>query len=123
MVGARPSYVWRSIIHGRELLKEGLINKVGDGRNTKVWLDNWIMDTVPRHSQYWHDAVVDLTITVSDILDHHSRSWNVNLVRHLFADGDVELILNIKIFPSQSDSIVWGFSESEDMTPRVVTKF
>lgn len=34
--GFRPSYVWRSILYGRDLLKRGLIMSVGDGMKTKV---------------------------------------------------------------------------------------
>lgn len=46
--GYRPSYVWRSIRHGRELLKRGLMKSIGNGVGTKVWLDRWVLDTYPR---------------------------------------------------------------------------
>lgn len=46
LIGSRPSFVWRSIIHGRELLQRGLKWKVGDGNNTRVWLDKWVDDPV-----------------------------------------------------------------------------
>ena len=111
-VGSRPSYAWRSIIHGRDLLKVGMLNKVGDGRNTKVWLNNWLMDVFPRPPHYRQDAVIDLTMTVNELLDQHSNSWNVNLVRQLFSDEDIDLVLNTKILPSRTDSIVWGLSKS-----------
>lgn len=51
-------------------------------------------------------------MTVSDLLDRHSYSWNINLVRQLFVDEDVAFILNTKLAPSQSDLIVWGLSET-----------
>jgi hypothetical protein len=38
----RAAFTWRSIIHGRELLKDGLIWRIGDGESVKVWEDNWI---------------------------------------------------------------------------------
>jgi hypothetical protein len=38
----RASYTWRSILHGRELLKEGLIWRIGNGERVSVWEQNWI---------------------------------------------------------------------------------
>jgi hypothetical protein len=38
----RASYTLRSIIHGRELLRAGLVWRIGDGSNIPVWTSNWI---------------------------------------------------------------------------------
>lgn len=46
--GYRPSYAWRSILFGRELLMKGLMKSIGDGKNMFVWADSWIFDEVPR---------------------------------------------------------------------------
>lgn len=110
--GPRPSYAWRSIIHGRELLTKGLIKKIGDGRSTKVWLDNWLIDKAPRTPRYRQDAVVDLTLTVNELLDPHTNSWNDTLVRQLFSDEDVALVLKTKVAPLRGDSMVWGLSKT-----------
>ncbi|CAN6863584.1 unnamed protein product, partial [Brassica oleracea] len=108
-LGARPSYAWRSIIHGRELLKAGLVKKIGDGRDTRVWLDNWLVDPVPRPPKYRQDAVVDLTLTVHDLIDAPSNSWNINLVHQVIAEEDVELVVNSKFAINRSDSVIWVF--------------
>ncbi|KAG2243307.1 hypothetical protein Bca52824_094848 [Brassica carinata] len=44
LVGARPSYAWRNLLYGRELLRKGLKRSIGNGRSTRVWLDKWIED-------------------------------------------------------------------------------
>lgn len=99
-------------MHGKELLKEVLLVKIGDGRNTKVWTDNWLIDSVPRPPHYRQDASVDLTLTVSDLMDHQSSSWNVGLIRQLIAEEDIKLILDTKPRLSRADLIVWGFTKN-----------
>jgi hypothetical protein len=36
------SPTWRAIEHEVELLKHGVINRIGDGETTHIWRDNWI---------------------------------------------------------------------------------
>jgi hypothetical protein len=37
-----PSPTWTAIAYGLELLKEGLIWRIGDGRSERIWHDNWL---------------------------------------------------------------------------------
>ena len=36
------SYAWRSILKGREVLKEGMHWRVGDGSSIQIWSDPWL---------------------------------------------------------------------------------
>jgi hypothetical protein len=36
------SYTWRSILHGLEIMKKGMIWRLGDGSNLKFWTDPWL---------------------------------------------------------------------------------
>jgi hypothetical protein len=38
-LGKRPSYAWRSLMSACDVLKQGLIWHVGDGRGVKIWGD------------------------------------------------------------------------------------
>lgn len=67
-LGTRPSFAWRSILHGRDLIAQGMVMKLGDGRTTKVWTDNWIIDPLPRPPMYLPEAEVDLTMCVEELL-------------------------------------------------------
>lgn len=42
------SYSWRSILHGFQALKEGLVWRVGDGTRINIWNDPWIPNGVTR---------------------------------------------------------------------------
>jgi hypothetical protein len=37
-----PSSTWTTIAYGMELLKKGLIWRIGNGKSVCVWRDNWI---------------------------------------------------------------------------------
>ena len=41
-VGRKPSYVWRSLMAGREMVEMGSRWCVGNGRSVKIWRDRWI---------------------------------------------------------------------------------
>jgi hypothetical protein len=45
----RASYTWKSILHGRELLKEGPVWRIGDGEQVNVWTDKWIPRSSAQH--------------------------------------------------------------------------
>ncbi|XP_060963939.1 uncharacterized protein LOC133033262 [Cannabis sativa] len=42
--GHSPSYSWRSILWGRDLMKQGLIWKVGNGNTVRTIEDHWLPD-------------------------------------------------------------------------------
>lgn len=108
--GTRPSYIWRSILHGRELLKQGLVRKIGNGATTNVWAENWIIDTVPRPPVYRADSDIDLTLKVSDLLIGNSGRWNRELLLDTFVSEDAERILSLKPQMGKEDSVEWGFT-------------
>jgi hypothetical protein len=41
-LGSHPSQIWTAILDGRNILKQGLIKRIGDGRSTNIWTDSWL---------------------------------------------------------------------------------
>jgi hypothetical protein len=44
-IGQRPSFVWRSILSSCDLLREGLVWRVGNGSNIRIWKDKLLPNT------------------------------------------------------------------------------
>lgn len=110
-VGTRPSYAWRSIIHGRELLKKGLRKSIGNGQNTWVWIEKWIPDDYPRPPTSLQRNR-DVMLRVSDLLDRNTGHWDEDRVRHLFIREDADYILSLRVSTDLQDSYVWSFSKN-----------
>lgn len=45
-LGSNPSFVWRSIIWGRQLLHDGLRWRNGNGTQVPIYSRNWIQNAV-----------------------------------------------------------------------------
>jgi hypothetical protein len=82
-LGVRPSFAWRSILSSCELLKEGLIWRIGNGDKVCIWQDKWIprSSTVLMQPQqpYW-----DPNARVSSLIDHETNWWKSDVLGDLF---------------------------------------
>ena len=78
-LGNNPSYVWRSLLAARELIREGSIWQVGDGRTIEVSTHKWLS----------HKLVFigepQPNLMVSELIDENSRQWNREKLFDLFA--------------------------------------
>ena len=102
---ASSSAVWKGIVHGLDLLKKGIIWRVGDGTLVKTWRDPWI----PR-GNYFRPVTPKRNCRfnwVVDFIDEHG-AWNVQRLREHFWDLDVREILKIRTSPrSGQDFLAW----------------
>ncbi|KAG7540714.1 Reverse transcriptase domain [Arabidopsis thaliana x Arabidopsis arenosa] len=110
-LGDRPSFAWRSILHGRDLLHLGLRKMIGDGEDTFVWTARWILDGVMR-APLMRNIIFDLDMKVKDLLDPIAGTWDLESLREHFFPRDVELILKIKPVISSEDFYVWEHTKS-----------
>jgi hypothetical protein len=101
------SYTWRSILCGLEILKEGVVWRVGDGEQIRVWTDPWI----PRGSTRRPVATQGQSIisSVSELINPITESWDVELIQDLFTAEDTNDILSIPVRPGMEDWIAWHY--------------
>lgn len=64
------------------------------------------MGSVMRPSNYHHDAIVDLTLDVTSLIDAQPLMWNVERLRQYIAELDVDIISNTRIHRNIADSLI-----------------
>lgn len=73
------SYAWRSILHGREVIKRGARWRIGNGQKIKIWQHHWLRR---KHPPYLPECPIQdfEDSTVDTLIDPLSRQWMVELV-------------------------------------------
>ncbi|XP_038717940.1 uncharacterized protein LOC120011012 [Tripterygium wilfordii] len=106
--GHSPSFVWSSMLAGREILMKGLHWRVGNGATISVWNDKWIPSS-PNGLPESPIGGNDINLKVSKLIDSESRSWNDPLLGQIFSPNDVAAITQIPLYGlNREDSLVWS---------------
>jgi hypothetical protein len=105
------SYTWRSIVHGRDLLKEGLIWRVGSGKDIKVMEDNWIPRSGLQHPWCVKPNVV--INNVCDLLVEDGQGWCEEKLNASFYEDDVTDFLRIPVgCAGTEDYAAWNYTKN-----------
>lgn len=105
--GLRSSYVWRSMLFGRKLLSLGLKKQIGNGKFVKVWSELWIDGEVMR-APLIKNCLIDINLTMNDLIDFRSRGWNLSRLEQLFYPADVISISKMKHVVMKDDFWYWN---------------
>ena len=108
---SKPSFAWRSLLHGRDVLVKGLDKMVGNGSSLYVWTDSWIKDGHLRRPLI-KNSIIDIDPRVSDLIDRSKRDWIKEKLEALFYPEDVALILKTRPVISKEDFWVWRYNKS-----------
>lgn len=110
------SPTWQSILHGLELLKKGIIWRIGNGSQVRIWRDPWI----PR------DYSLKVTTRrgrcrmkwVSELLDISGQHWDYDRLIDIFNPADVDATAKIKLPARLSeDFVAWHMASSRSGVP------
>ncbi|XP_074299860.1 putative mitochondrial protein AtMg00310 [Silene latifolia] len=82
-IGTNPSYIWRSIFGVKTVLDMGIRKRVGDGLNTNVWTDPWILGTSSRKAICPRGDSSPL-LKVAEHMNEEGSGWNYDIVHELF---------------------------------------
>ena len=71
-LGSRPSRIWRAILDRMDVLKQGLIRRIGTSETLEIWNMNWLKGSL-RPVHLWTAHAPKL---VSELTDSMTASWN-----------------------------------------------
>ena len=117
-LGGNPSFSWRSILWGRELLKLGMRWKIGNGERVSVFNDPWL----PRPYSFLpitRSSSVQTELKVKDLINATDNCWNMEAVEaHLWPiDHNEVLKVPIGLFRGE-DSLLWHFDKKGEYSVR-----
>lgn len=105
--GSSPSWIWCSLLEGRNLLQEGMRWSVGNGESIDFWKDSWVKDLTnnkvesqPPHNCNW--------VKVADFIDHQNHVWDMGKLRSCITEEEIRAISKIPIsLTNGDDKQVW----------------
>ncbi|KAJ9535399.1 hypothetical protein OSB04_un001489 [Centaurea solstitialis] len=76
------SWFWRKMVRIRDAFRFQLVHKIGDGKSTSLWFDNWhpsgpLCYLISKRELY--EARVDLNLKVSDIVCDGNWLWPIDV--------------------------------------------
>jgi hypothetical protein len=89
------SYTWRSILHGRDLVKRGALWRIGNGLSINIMKNYWIPGTIPCALRSL--TPVHYELKVASLFAADGYSWDVDRVRSWFAEDVALQILQLPI--------------------------
>ena len=107
------SFAWKSILHARNIIKQGAKWRVGDRSQIKIYDSNWL----PRNTQGQIQSPPAPSLrnsTVSALIDPQSKSWKASIIDNLFMPFEAQRIKVIPLCTStQLDYLHWPRSRDE----------
>ncbi|XP_042953522.1 uncharacterized protein LOC122290063 [Carya illinoinensis] len=117
-LGFRPSVIWRSLWNARDLLREGLVWRVGDGRSIKIWKDKWVPRAITFKIQS-SISILHAEAKVEQLISVEKKEWNVELVKEVMNEEEAEIISKLPISLSGlPDKQIWAYSKNALYTVR-----
>jgi hypothetical protein len=105
------SPTWKAIEHGLELLKEGIIWRVGSGSKIQIWSDRWLNRAPSRKPMLKRGR--GRIRWVSQLMTPDRKEWDVPLLCSVFHRCDAEEVLNIRLSERvHEDFIAWFYEKS-----------
>ncbi|XP_030936331.1 uncharacterized protein LOC115961495 [Quercus lobata] len=116
------SYAWKSIISARDVIREGMVWRIGNGQSVRIREDKWLPVQSNRSVISSLPSVAPET-KVSSLINPELRGWNSSLVNQLFLPYKASVICGMPLsIRLPLDKIIWGLTPSGMFTTKSAYK-
>ncbi|XP_013624410.1 PREDICTED: uncharacterized protein LOC106330501 [Brassica oleracea var. oleracea] len=106
--GYQSSYGWQSLLHGRDLLEQGMQYSIGSGDTTTI-SDTWLPITPPRAPRLLPYS--NPLLSVKTLIDPISNQWDLEVIHDLIEQSDIPIIQKVYLpYHPVPDGIIWPYT-------------
>jgi len=106
-IGHNPSYVWRSIMGARFIVRGGAKWSIGSGASIPILNEPWLTNGECIRSDIPGAHFVS-NLNINSLMNLHDKSWHEHAVRQVFSVDIAEKILHTPLIPQvDGDRIIW----------------
>jgi hypothetical protein len=119
----KGSYAWQSILKARDVIKNGIVWRVGNGKTIKIWRQRWLLED---HHRRVITPIPSLLAdsTVSKLISPQTNHWNEPLIDSIFFPYDAMAIKSIPLSKGRpEDKPFWPGTKTGQYTVRSGYKF
>lgn len=122
-LGANPSYAWRSIMAGQNVVKKRMRWQVGNGQSILIWTDKQTLN--PSTYKIVSPPVgLPLEARVCELIDPTFGTWKTNLIKSIFLPHEVNDICSIALsLKLPEDRQVWAPTNNGKFSVRSATEW
>lgn len=121
-LGSNPSFIWRSVLVAKDLVKQGIRWVIGPGEGVNIKGQPWLADVNDPYISTDSEAVEGRKVVSLMCVDR--REWEVDIIRDIFNGRDQEAILNTRINVNNTvDTMYWRLESSGIYSVRSAYKF
>ncbi|KAK6161547.1 hypothetical protein DH2020_004928 [Rehmannia glutinosa] len=95
-IGYNPSYTWKIIVAGRQIITKGIQWNIGNGCDTLVWKDPWVPN-LPKFRILSPQGEGIMELRDGDLMHEDMLGWNVEQLKELFNPLEVTTIRSIPL--------------------------
>lgn len=90
-----------------DVLKNGLILRVGDGSDVRIWGDKWLLSPTSFSIQSLH-RILAMDARVKELINQYTKWWNYCLIKEILNAEEAHIICQIPLSPIKAkDTLIW----------------